>query len=259
MRHEFKALCGAIVMVSIADVACAGVAPALTIDANLGGVMQQFSPTGNPGGAGFQYERDFNNDPVTVNVADGTIDFGWSWIADPTAGTLARGLGSPVSLVGGLTVANNTSATQTISFLTTLPLFSTILPSSVISGSTAATLTISDDGGTLSTSGSTAFYQGMIDGAVVPMNAADLIPAPTTSSPGPFQSGGFAMDSFGGPAPSQPAGEISTSIGILITFDLSAGDAMSFTSAFAADNIPTPGSIAILMVAGLVTTPRRRR
>jgi hypothetical protein len=255
MSRNFKSLLGAAALFAGAGVANAGVAPAPTINASLGGVGVPIVPAGALGENGYLYERDFNTDALTTDVADGTIDIGWSWLADPS---LSRGFGGPVSLNGGLTVQNNTSSTQLISIQTTLPLFSMIAPSSVIGGSVAATLNASIDGGSLSTNGTAAFYRGMIDGAIVPLDAADLVPAPMSSIVGPFQSGGFLATSFGDPIPSQPAGEITSSIGIWITFNLSAGDSMSFTSGFVAD-IPTPGSAAIILIAGLIANQRRRR
>ena len=255
MTRKFKAFAGLVSLFTCVGVANAGVTPALTINASLGGVGVPIMPTGVLGANGYLYERDFNTDPLTTNVADGTIDIGWSWLADPSLG---RGFGGPVSLMGGLTVANNTTSTQLISFQTTLPLFSALTPSSVIGGSVAATVTAGPDGATLSTNGSAAFYRGMIDGALVPLNAADLLPAPSSSTVGAFLSGGLGPDSFGNPIPNQPAGAINTSIGIWITFTLTPGDSMSFTSGFVAD-VPTPGSAAFLVLAGLVANQRRRR
>ena len=256
MNRKYNVLLSVIAMSTMAGASLAG-APALTIDANLGGVMEQILPSGVMGENGYTYFRDFESDAFVVDVPGGTIDMGWSWLADTTA---SRGGGSPVSISGGLTVANNTMATQTISFQTTLPLFSALTPSSVIGGSMAATVTSGDlDGATLSTSGSTALYQGMIDGVAVPLNAADLLPAPSSAiAPGAFQSGSLGPVSFGDPIPSQSAGAINTSIGIWITFELTPGDSMSWTSVFAAD-IPAPGSGAALIVAAGTLGMRRRR
>jgi len=235
----------------------AGKIPELTIDADLGGVMQGIMPSGEVMGSSFLYERDFNTDALMINVDDGNVSLGWSWTADTTA--TSRGAGDPVALQGGLVVQNNTSSTQMFSFAVTLPIGMAITPASVIGGSISATLTAGDaDGGTLSTFGETAFYQGMIDGSVVPANAADLLPDPSSDTVGAFGSGGLGPASFGDPIPSQPAGAINTSIGILITFELSAGDQMSWTSVFVAD-IPAPGAAPCLALVGALAARRRRR
>ncbi|MCB9847908.1 MAG: hypothetical protein H6814_05790 [Phycisphaeraceae bacterium] len=251
--HKFVVLSCATACFVGAGVARAGVAPALTMDVSLGGTGFLIEPTGVLGENGYLYER---TDPLTTNVFDGTgsIDITWSWLADASPG---RGFGGPVSLNGGLTVQNNSSNIQVVAIRTILPLTSMLSPSSVIGGSVAATLNASMDGGTLSTNGNSAFYRGMIDGSVVPGNAADLVPAPSSSVVGPFQPGGFLATSFGNPIPSQSADAITSSIGILILFNLSAGDSMSFTSGFVAD-IPAPGGAALLAMGGLLVARRRR-
>ena len=255
MNRNINAVGIALATFAVGSAAHAGGAPALTIDANLGGEMQQIMPEGVKGEDGYTYFRDFESDALVVEIDGGNIELGWSWLADTTAD---RGLGSPVSISGGLVVQNNTMATQTISFQTTLPIFAALAPSSVIGGSIAASVTSNDlNGATLSTSGSTAFYQGMIDGSVVPLNAADLLPAPSSVSVGQFLSGNLGPDSFGEPIPSQSAGAINASIGIWVTFELSPGDSMSYTSEFTAA-IPAPGAGAVILAAGILGIRRRR-
>lgn len=254
MIRNTTALIGAAVVAVAASHASAGGIPALSIDVNIGDTNELLQPMGEFTEGGFLYERSFNDDPLTIDVAGGGVDVGWSWSADPSLG---RGFGGPLSIMGGLTVQNNTGVTQTVSLLTTLPISSSIT-SSVIGGSVSATVTAGDaSGATLSTSGGTAFYQGMIDGSVVGANAADLLPAPSTETVGAFLSGGLGPDSFGNPIPSQAAGAINTSIGIWITFDLTAGDSMSFTSVFVAD-IPGPSGAGLLLAAGVFASRRRR-
>ena len=219
--------------------------------------MQQIVPTGEFGESGYLYERDFNSEPLTVNVGDGDIALGWSWLADIDAGR--RGAGSESALLGGLTLQNNTNMTQTVSLLTSVPLSTFYNPSSLIGGSASGTLTTDGDGGTMSNvNGSEPMYRALIDGAFVG-GIADLFPFDSSISVVGFGSNSTGFQDFGQPIPSGNGPAANSSIGILLQFDITPGDIVGWTSNFVIDEIPTPGAAMLLAMAGLVSSHRRRR
>lgn len=119
-------------------------------------------------------------------------------------------------------------------------------------GSIGGALTGNADGGFLSSLDSeTALYTALVDGTSI----ATLGDAPFELLSDPFGSADFAAESFGNPIPSLEAAAAQESMSIELNFILGSGDAFAVTSNYVAQ-IPAPGAIALLAIAGGV---RRRR
>lgn len=161
-------------------------------------------------------------------------------------------------IIANTAITNTTTVTQSFQLMLTLPIFPQITPSSLIGGSVQGGITADGDGGTLSSLAGTPIYQAMIDGAIIGGSAA-LLNDPSSVTAGAFLSNSFAPEAFGDvpmiPSASGPA--VLNSIGILLSFSLTAGDQATFSSVFVAE-IPSPAPLAVFGVAGLVAARRRR-
>jgi len=176
---------------------------------------------------------------------------------DEGAGEAFRGA-QTAFLFNNLVMTNNTGMTQTISITTMIPVAPAILPSSLMGGSAAGTLSTNGDGGTLSNVlNSLPMYRALIDGLPVG-GVADLHLFDSSISAPAFDSASTGSESFGQPAPSAPGPAIFSSIGITLQFDLTDGDAASWTSNFVVNVIPGPGSGVLLGLAGFAAIRRRR-
>jgi hypothetical protein len=78
------------------------------------------------------------------------------------------------------------------------------------------------------------------------------------SAGGPLFSGTVGPADFGIPEAINASQTVDASIGILLDFDLTAGDSASFTAIFEV-LIPAPAGLPILAALGLVAGRRRRR
>ncbi len=165
----------------------------------------------------------------------------------------AKGFDSPF-ISGNIVVVNQSLETQTFEFLVTLPISVALLPSSLMGGSVAGGLTTDLNGGALSALPGTAVWQAFIDGNQV----QTLLNAPFAVSKFGAGSVGIGPESFGTPIPSMPGPAITDTMQIKISFSLTAGDQASFTSVFTAVPIPAPAALALVGVAGLVGSRRRR-
>jgi hypothetical protein len=150
-------------------------------------------------------------------------------------------------------VTNNTAGTQSFVVTVSLPSAISFGPPSLIRGSIQGGATDNNfNGVTISNTGTTAIYDGLIDGASVRTLFAD----PTSASGVGSVSLGAA--SFGIPVQESILIATTTSIGLTLRFDLSAGDSASFTSVFDVQPIPEPGT-ALLVGLGLAGLAARRR
>lgn len=155
-------------------------------------------------------------------------------------------------VIANIVVTNNSAVNQTFSLLMTLPIAPAV-PNPLISGSLAGTLTdLNGNGATVSAVGGDSIYTSYIDSVV----EQRLMLAPFSTSAGAFDSVGVGPQSFGTPAPILGSQNADTSIGIRLFFELTPGDSASFTAIF--EVVPAPGSIALLALAGLFGTRRRR-
>jgi hypothetical protein len=159
-------------------------------------------------------------------------------------------------VTGTTAVTNNSLVSQTFTLIFTLAVAPPVVPSSLIGGSIAGTVTDNTgDGATLSTAAGDFFYSARIDGATV----ATLYGDPSSAVAGaPFGSGNLAALSFGAPIPSQAGPAANTDIGIRLKFTLTPGDSASFTSNFVVVPIPEP-SVALLLGLGLGALGLSRR
>lgn len=150
-------------------------------------------------------------------------------------------------------ITNTGASTQTFTISTSIGVLPAI-PSGLMRGTAAFTLTSNPlgSGATLATSGA-SIYQGLIDGTTARTLWDSNTFTTTTSTSGNLD---FGFPSFEiAPEP------IDTSIGITITFSLSAGDSASFTSNFEVVPVPLPAALWLFGsgLIGLVGIARRRR
>lgn len=149
-------------------------------------------------------------------------------------------------------VTNNTAGTQSFVVSVGLPTSISFGPPSYIRGSIQGGATDNNfDGVTLSNTGTSSIYDGLIDGASI----RTLFDDPTVASG--FGSVSLGSASFGIPVQESVAVATVTSIGLTLRFDLTAGDSASFTANFDVQPIPEPGT-ALLLGLGLAGLGVRR-
>jgi len=149
-------------------------------------------------------------------------------------------------------VTNNTAGTQSFVVSVGLPTSISFGPPSYIRGSIQGGATDNNfDGVTLSNTGTSSIYDGLIDGASI----RTLFDDPTVASG--FGSVSLGSASFGIPVQESVAVATVTSIGLTLRFDLTAGDSASFTANFDVQPVPEPGT-ALLLGLGLAGLGVRR-
>ncbi len=176
----------------------------------------------------------------------GQWGLGWSMLVNPDP-----------FIVGNFVVTNNSLVAQTFTLSVSMPIVPGLLDVS-IGGSITGTVTdLNGNGASLSSTPGGSIYSALIDGSVV----ATLLDDHTTSFLDPFQSAVVGPDAFGEPIPSDPGPDTLVSMSIELEFTLSAGDAASFTSIFVliGTPIPAPAGLALLGVAGMFGSRRRRQ
>jgi len=178
--------------------------------------------------------------------SSGQWGLGWSLLVNPDP-----------FIIANFVVTNNSLVDQEFSLTVTMPIDPPGLTDVSIGGSVTGTLTdLNGNGATLSSASGGSIYSALVDNAVV----ATLLDDPFSVSTGAFESAVVGPASFGEPIPSQPSGDALNTMAITLNFVLSAGDAASFTSIFVlvGTDIPAPGALALLGVAGLFGRRRRR-
>ncbi len=162
--------------------------------------------------------------------------------------------GDPDPLISGnLTVENPFLPVVDITLVVTLPIDPLLPNSSQMQGSAAVGLTTDSGGGSLSTFGGNALWQGMIDGTAVGNSAALFFDPFALTNAGLGSSG--SSGNFGAPF-LIPGPAVLSSIGIQISFSLTQNDQASITSVF--NVVPAPGVIGLLALGALGTRRRRR-
>ena len=226
-------------LVAVASIAVIGIGvssthagfPALNVQWKLdGNTVLNDLPIGAPNGMG-GYRYLGGHSVGAVSMAYSLVG-----IPDPT-------------ISGNFTLENFSLATVEVELLVTLPITPSVFAPSSLTGSVAVGMTADDDGGTLTALPGIAFWQALIDGTAVG-GATDLLPSLLLTRPdfGSLEaSDGFVQ--LPGPA-------ALTEIGILVTFSLTPGEQMSFTSVF--NVVPAPGGLVVFALATVVFRRRRR-
>lgn len=178
----------------------------------------------------------------------GSWSLGWDVLADPDP------------FVNGIFAVTNTAATTQSFVLTfTLPIIPPISPSSLTTGSVAATLTADGNGGVLGHIGTEAMYLASVDG--IPFRS--LLDFDNSVTATPFSSVTASGFSFGATlaGPNEPGPAIANEIAIRLAFSLTPGDSASFTSRFEVIPIPEPLPLGLLLsgITGLAFAGRPRR
>ena len=205
--------------------------PALNVQWSLDGfTVFNDLPTGTPNGmGGFRYFGGHSVGPVSMSFSL---------------------VGIPESRISGnFTLQNFSLATVEVELLVTLPITPAVSAPSSLTGSVAVGMTADADGGTLAALDGIPFWQALIDGTLLG-GGTDLLSDLLLDRPGLGSlesSGGFVQ---------LPGPEVLTEIGILVTFSLTAGEQMSFTSVF--NVVPAPGGLVVLVLATMVIRRRRR-
>jgi hypothetical protein len=166
-------------------------------------------------------------------------------------------------------VTNNTTITNTglatatfvVTVLLPIPSFSY---NTVINSSVGITATDSNGNGSLlvDNAGATPIYQGL-GGFPTPVllslnpNSPGTLPITTADCPVSFP-GCTATSATGVASLGVPSGTTSL-IGIILTFQLSAGDSAGLTSRFEIANVPEPATVALLAVGLAALAVARRR
>jgi MYXO-CTERM domain-containing protein len=157
-------------------------------------------------------------------------------------------------VTSNITFVNNTLATQTYTIVVEVPV-EAVGPGSFMDGSMGGSVTDANGSGfaMISALPEGAVYSALIDGNVV----WTLLNDPFSASPA--NNGGTATysDSFGQPVP-VGGPSVTSTIGIMLQFQLTAGDSVAMTSFFRVEPIPAPAGLALLGLAGLAGRSRRR-
>jgi hypothetical protein len=157
-------------------------------------------------------------------------------------------------VTNNFTITNSSSSIQTYTLGTTIGVSPTI-PNGAMQGSIGFTLTDNNtNGATLATSG-VSIYQGKIDG-----NVARTLWDPSISFTAPFASTSSSTY-FGFPTRETAPESIDSNIGVLITFSLTPGDSVAFTSNFDVVPVPVPAAVWLFGsgLLGLFGVSRRKR
>ncbi len=167
----------------------------------------------------------------------------------------ALGIGSTASaavVTISQTFYNTSSSTRRFSFTQYMQGVGIGAGSVQMIGSLTITLTdMNGNGARIATSGSDPIYRATVDGVTVKtLNASPWVWQWST----PFDSRSTVPVNYSEALPPgvNPAG----TVGLTTTFDLSAGDAAYVSATF---EIPAPAPAALIAIAGLVGSRRRRR
>lgn len=168
----------------------------------------------------------------------------WAYLVDPDP-----------FITGTLSLTNETALSQSYVVDFSLAISPAIIQS-IISGQIAGTLTDANGSGSasLTSTGGGAIYTALADDLFV----HSLMTNASQSVASPFGTTSFSGGSFGQGAP-LAGPSINSTIGIRFAFTLSAGDSVSFSSIFVANPVPTPGVLAMSLLAGAVARRGRRR
>jgi hypothetical protein len=233
----------AVLTAGIATVASAGPVPldfSIGYGANGDKSWEVRNPEGNATADDYAAEG-------TAQTDDFTIDWDLSGKYDPT-------------INGAFSVTNLLGVTQTFTLNVTVPV-PAIPGGTVMGGSVGGSFSDADGAGgaTFATSGTTAVYTALIDGASV----ATLHPSPVSLSVAtPFDTAVVPAVNFGLPGVTAPGPALTTDMSIQLKFTLSAHDTAAITSVFVVQPVPEPSTIVLALMGlgcGLFMVRRRNR
>lgn len=161
-------------------------------------------------------------------------------------------------VIGGMiSVINTSSSVQTF----TIDISASTIAggaSSVVGGSMSGALADNfGDGAMFEIGGTVGGWAGSIRNGASSTQVGSLFSAPLQAIANPFQTAQISGQSFGLPGPSQAAIAMGDAATIRLTFRLGSNDKVDLSTAFVVQQVPAPGALALLAVAGL--QGRRRR
>jgi hypothetical protein len=205
--------------------------------------------------AGLDGQFSWTNDGYNFAGSDSGSGWAMQW------NMLASGTASAESIVTSFTVINTGSTTETFYLHYQQAIMGDYATGSLVGGSIAGTFTdLNGDGVTVSALSGGSIYSALVD-STNPLTDGTIVGTLLDGQQGSasgFGSGNFLSESFGN-VPSIPGANgpaIDSNFGVLLAFDLSAGDTAAFTTSMAIAT-PAPGVLALFGIAGL--SRRRRR
>jgi hypothetical protein len=150
------------------------------------------------------------------------------------------------TITGTGSAANNSASTQTFSFSFLLPVFSTIT-NPVMNGSIAGTVTDRNgNDATISAVTGESLHTARIDGVI----EHTLLDFPfSQSAGGALQTSSFGPTTFGIPTPIAASQNADSTIEFAVKFNLTAGDAATFSGRFEVVQGPPPNVVPLPMAA----------
>jgi len=152
---------------------------------------------------------------------------------------------------GNITISNIDVVSHRFTLAFSLPI--TAIPGATLQGG-AISGTLTDglgDGATVSAPSGESIYTALIDAVALHFLLSD------PHSDSTFTSGPVTLADFGTPIPSLLGGPANASIGIILDFELTPFDTVSFNSEFTVEPVPEPATGALLAL-GLVALAGRR-
>ena len=205
---------------------------------------------------GWRYWTGPEGDPYgPIYDPGGMWQLEWDVVFSDSLGGVA-GPGGGAFVTANIVVTNNDPFnTQNFTLLMSLPVGTPIL-SPFEFGSVVGTVSDQNfDSALVSAPAGASIYTSRIDTVDEVLLMAD----PFSQGAGFLQTAAVGPADFGVPNALPASQAVDSSIAIFLNFDLSPGDAASFTSIFQVQVIPGPGGLSLLAVFGLLSGRRRRR